>query len=64
MDKTFVYCTAIWAGVIVFVVSAITLGCVVAGNNDHNFDVTCIENGKTIQYETLNGDDYERKVCK
>jgi hypothetical protein len=64
MDKTFVYCTAIWAAVVSFLVGSIIWGVVLQNNNNHNFDVTCINNGKAIQFVTVQGDDYAKKVCQ
>ena len=46
-----VLCGLVWCGI-------------VANNNDHNFDVKCIESNKAITYITLNGDSMAHKVCK
>lgn len=32
--------------------------------NTHNFDLKCLQNGKTIQYRTLQGEAETVKECK
>lgn len=64
MDKTFVYCNAIWASVLTVALSLLAAGLIIGTNNDHNFDTTCINAGKSVTYKTLEGDDYSKKVCQ
>ena len=54
---TFIVC------VTVAVLSLIGWG-VYGSNNTHNFEVKCLEVGKTIQWRTLEGQDYAYKECK
>ena len=35
-----------------------------AVNNDHDFDVKCIQSGKSLTYEAVPGESYAKKVCK
>lgn len=55
---------------IVSIVAAIIAFCtlinwgVVTGNNEHDFDIKCIQSGKSLTFITLEGQDYAKKVCK
>lgn len=54
----------------VFIVSVLTavlalIGWGVAGSvNTHNFEKHCLDVGKTIQWRTLEGQDYAYRECK
>lgn len=34
------------------------------GKSGHNFDINCVNNGKSLVYESLEGQDYAKKMCK
>lgn len=60
----FRFATFMWSLAAIIVLLGIISGCVTAGYYDHNFDTTCITSGKSIIYETLDGQDYAVKQCK
>lgn len=49
--------------VIIIICSFINWGLTVS-NNDHNFDVACINKGKSLVYEAIQGESYAKKECK
>ena len=49
--------------VTVAVLMVIGWGCLIS-INAHNFDVVCMQSGKTIQYHTLQGQQEPVKECK
>lgn len=64
MDKDFILGSVIW-GAVVVIIACTALGWgITATNNDHNFDVTCINKNKTIQYHAVAGESYAKKECK
>lgn len=56
--------TLVWGTVVSLLIGSIIWGFILQNNNNHNFDVACITNGKSIIYETLDGQDYAVKQCK
>lgn len=50
--------------VISILIGCITFGVVNGSNNNHNFDVACVDSGKKLTYITLEGVDYAKKVCQ
>lgn len=56
--------------VIVLILAVMTVALTLIGwginssHNDHDFDVTCLKSGKTIQYTNLEGTSSVYKECK
>lgn len=49
---------------VTFAVSLLIGWGVVGTVNTHNYEKTCLASGKTIQFRTLEGQDYAYKECK
>lgn len=60
----FRFSTLVWGTVVSLLVGSIIWGFILQNNNNHHFDVTCITNGKSLVYESLEGQDYALKQCK
>lgn len=67
MDKYYVKefaLHAIWGFVVIVSLVVFTAIGINQSNNDHNFDTSCIENGKSVTYIAVPGDSVSSKVCK
>ena len=60
----FKFGTFCWSIALVTVILAIITSITIFGQFDQNFNTTCMNNGKSIIYETLDGQDYAVKQCK
>lgn len=56
--------TMVWGVVVSLLLGSIIWGFILNDRNNHNFDVVCIEKGKSLTYITLEGSDYAKKVCQ
>lgn len=56
--------TLVWGVVVTLLLGSVIWGFIIANNNDHAFDTTCIQQGKSITFVTLQGQDYAKKECK
>lgn len=56
--------TLIVATAITLVIGGLIFAGILAGNNDHDFDRTCIASGKSVEQITLKGSDSVYKVCQ
>lgn len=63
-NDDFRFGTLVWGIVVTLLLGSIIWGFINSNNNDHNFDVTCINNGKSIIYKSLEGQDYANKFCQ
>lgn len=56
--------TLVWGVVVTILLGSIIWGFILQNNNNHNFNVSCINSGKNLVYETLQGQEYALKQCK
>lgn len=64
MDKDFILGSIIWGTAITTILCTLIGWGITATNNDHSFDIKCIESGKELTYIIIPGDSYSKKVCK
>lgn len=54
----------IWGAVVAVVSIVIGSTMLIGASFESRFDTNCIDNGKSLEYQTYVGADYAKKVCK
>lgn len=64
VDDDFRFGTLVWGTVVTLLIGSIIWGVILNDKNNHEFDIACINSGKTLVHEAVQGEDYAQKQCK